>query len=208
LLSGEADISGLTATVFFDLPRWQFWSCTPALHRRWFVEDVYGGTLVYRRRVWEHLARYPKVSLGEDAVFLRQAILRGARLGRLPNDGEFIYLRHSNNSWSFACGQYLHPQGWQRVPEPNLPAEDRAFYSAQVPGVPSSLPEISLPSPGTIQPLVSCIMPTAHRRVFVPQAIRYFLRQDYPNRELIIADDGTDAIGDLLPSDSPFRTST
>ena len=27
-----------------------------------------------------------------------------------------------------------------------------------------------------VQPLVSCIMPTANRRRFVPQAIRYFLR--------------------------------
>jgi len=50
-------------------------------------------------------------------------------------------------------------------------------------------------------PLVSCIMPTYNRRRFVAQAIRYFLRQDYPNRELIIVDDGTDPIADLAPTD-------
>lgn len=50
-------------------------------------------------------------------------------------------------------------------------------------------------------PLVSCIMPTYNRRPFVPQAIQYFLRQDYPNRELIIVDDGTDPIADLVPAD-------
>ena len=49
------------------------------------------------------------------------------------------------------------------------------------------------------QPLVSCIMPTYNRREFLPHAIRYFLRQDYPNRELIIVDDGTDNIEDLVP---------
>ena len=43
----------------------------------------------------------------------------------------------------------------------------------------------------TSQPLVSCIMPTYNRREFVPLAIRYFLRQDYANKELIIIDDGT-----------------
>ncbi|HLP45097.1 MAG TPA: glycosyltransferase family A protein, partial [Candidatus Kapabacteria bacterium] len=37
------------------------------------------------------------------------------------------------------------------------------------------------------------------------QAIEYFLRQDYPNRELIILDDGTDAIGDLVPADPHIR---
>jgi ADP-heptose:LPS heptosyltransferase/glycosyltransferase involved in cell wall biosynthesis/SAM-dependent methyltransferase len=42
-------------------------------------------------------------------------------------------------------------------------------------------------------------MPTANRRRFLPQAIRYFMEQDYPNKELIIADDGEEAVGDLLP---------
>jgi glycosyltransferase involved in cell wall biosynthesis len=50
-------------------------------------------------------------------------------------------------------------------------------------------------------PLASCIMPTADRRGFIPQAIRHFLRQDYPNRELIILDDGTDSVADLIPHD-------
>ena len=54
-------------------------------------------------------------------------------------------------------------------------------------------------------PLVSCIMPTFNRRAFAGQAIEYFLRQDYPNRELIILDDGTDAIGDLVPADPRIR---
>ena len=52
-------------------------------------------------------------------------------------------------------------------------------------------------------PLVSCIMPTYNRRQFVPCAIRYFLRQEYEPKELIIIDDGTDAIEDLIP-DVPF----
>lgn len=49
------------------------------------------------------------------------------------------------------------------------------------------------------QPLVSCIMPTYNRRTFLPHAIRYFLRQDYPNKELIIIDDGSDSVEDLVP---------
>lgn len=54
-------------------------------------------------------------------------------------------------------------------------------------------------------PLVSCIMPTYNRRAFVPQAIYYFLRQDYPNKELIIVDDSTDEVGDLIPGDERIR---
>jgi glycosyltransferase involved in cell wall biosynthesis len=54
-------------------------------------------------------------------------------------------------------------------------------------------------------PRVSCIMPTRDRRRFVPLAIDYFLRQDYPNRELIVVDDGRERIADLLPADVRVR---
>jgi glycosyltransferase involved in cell wall biosynthesis len=49
--------------------------------------------------------------------------------------------------------------------------------------------------------LVSCLMPTKDRRQFVPGAIECFQRQTYPERELIILDDGEDSIADLIPRD-------
>src|SRR6266542_1006102 len=48
-------------------------------------------------------------------------------------------------------------------------------------------------------------MPTYNRRPFVPHAIEYFLRQNYENRELIVVDDGTDSISDLIPQDRRIR---
>lgn len=51
------------------------------------------------------------------------------------------------------------------------------------------------------QPLVSCIMPTANREKYVPYAIKYFLDQDYPNKELIIIDDGKYSVANLIPID-------
>jgi glycosyltransferase involved in cell wall biosynthesis len=53
--------------------------------------------------------------------------------------------------------------------------------------------------------LVTCIMPTADRRRFVPAAIRYFQRQDYPHRELLVVDDGADPVQDLIPADPRIR---
>ena len=52
---------------------------------------------------------------------------------------------------------------------------------------------------------VSCIMPTANRRRFLPAAIAQFLAQDYPARELIILDDGDDALDDLVPDHPALR---
>ena len=54
-------------------------------------------------------------------------------------------------------------------------------------------------------PLVTCAMPTADRRAFVPGAIDLFLRQDYLDAELLILDDGADAIGDLVPAHDRIR---
>ncbi|MBI3326603.1 MAG: glycosyltransferase [Nitrospinae bacterium] len=207
LLAGEAEISALQAGIFFDLPHWAFWRCTPDLHRRLFTEDAHGGTLVYRRYVWEQHARYPEISLAEDALFLRQAVHRGMRLHKQPGEDLFIYLRHGDNSWAFACGQFLDPSGWQRVGEPVLPPDDRAFYAARSPAAASSVPTRTPPALSTlpmrsgVSPLVSCIMPTYNRRAFVPQAIAYFLRQDYEPKELIVVDDGADSVADLMPRD-------
>ncbi len=57
----------------------------------------------------------------------------------------------------------------------------------------------------TAPPKVSCIMPTRDRRPFVGQSIRYFLRQDYPDAELVIVDDGVDPVADLVPDDPRIR---
>jgi Glycosyl transferase family 2/Bifunctional DNA primase/polymerase, N-terminal len=54
----------------------------------------------------------------------------------------------------------------------------------------------------TPSPLVSCIMPTTgDRRRFLPQAIKCFQRQTYPNSELVILCDGEDDVSDLIPAD-------
>lgn len=48
-------------------------------------------------------------------------------------------------------------------------------------------------------------MPTADRPQFVPKAIRYFLRQDYAKKELLIVDDGSESIENLIPDHPQIR---
>jgi len=235
LLANTADITGLETSCFFDLTRWQVWTCTPALHNRLFVGDVHGGTFVYWRKVWERLARYPSASLAEDASFLLDARRRGARLQKLPHANSFIYLRHGDNAWRFSLGSYLDPRGWKQANlNDYILADDLPFYAALSPAAPSLSSQALLieqtkaakeeitqqddtnrsqgvslvtpvdhrpPSTSHDVPLVSCIMPTYNRRAYVPQAIQYFLRQNYPNRELLILDDGSEPINDLVPAD-------
>jgi glycosyltransferase involved in cell wall biosynthesis len=195
LIDGRADVTGLRTPVFFEVEPWRFWAVDDALHRRLFVGDVHGGTLVFARRVWESMAQYPAASLAEDAAFLTRARARGARLARVEGDGLFAYMRHSGNAWRFACGEYLDPSGWRPVEEPALPPADRDFYASRS----------AAAGPAPAGPLVSCIMPTADRRQWVARSIEYFRRQDHPNRELIVVDDGADRVADLIPPDPRVR---
>lgn len=52
-----------------------------------------------------------------------------------------------------------------------------------------------------MNPLVTCVTPTANRRAHIPTAIKCFLNQDYDNLEMIILDNGTDRVADLIPND-------
>lgn len=54
-----------------------------------------------------------------------------------------------------------------------------------------------------MQPLVSCIMPTRFRRAFIPQAVECFQRQTWPNKELVVVDNG-ESIEDLIPTDALY----
>jgi len=49
-----------------------------------------------------------------------------------------------------------------------------------------------------MEPLVSCICITRDRRQFIAGAIDCFLSQKWPNKELIVIDDGDDLVGDLF----------
>lgn len=202
LLAGTADISGLCGTLFLSTAEGQCWQASTDLFARLFVENIHGGTLAYRRSVWEHLARYPDSSLREDADFLQAAIRKGARLGRVPGRELFIYVRHGDNSWQFRAGHYLDAAQWRRVPAPACLGADAAWYGVSAAANPPELPAIKVAADGV---LVSCIMPTAQRRSFAARAIGHFLRQDYRHKELIIVDDGDDPVQDLIPQGAPIR---
>jgi glycosyltransferase involved in cell wall biosynthesis len=119
ILAGEADLTGLAGDYVLELPRGDFWTTSPQLHRRMFVGDVHGGTLVYRSSLLDSGIRYPEINLAEDAALIRQASGRRHRLLRLANPGVFVYVRHGSNAWGeYAPGSFLDPAGWQRIAHP------------------------------------------------------------------------------------------
>jgi glycosyltransferase involved in cell wall biosynthesis len=119
LLAGEADLTGLENSCVLELPAGRFWRPLPDLHRRMFVGDVHGGTLVYWKRLRDEGLRYPPSNIAEDAALIQAAVRRGKRLIRVPNDGLFVYVRHGGNAWRFEAGHFLDPNGWEPISSPH-----------------------------------------------------------------------------------------
>jgi glycosyltransferase involved in cell wall biosynthesis len=124
LVEGCADITGLENAYVSVLPANDFWTITPNLHRRMFVGDVHGGTIVYRKVLFDRGLRYPEANLAEDAFLIQQALGRGHRLERLANEGSFVYVRHGRNVWQFETGRFLDATGWRRTHAPRVFSEE------------------------------------------------------------------------------------
>ena len=112
------DLTGLVGGSMLQMPNGEFWTTTPELHSKMFVGDIHGGTLVYRRALWQSGIRYPDVDLAEDATFIRRATAARKRIARIENAGLFVYLRHQRNTWQFASGRFLDPSAWRKTEAP------------------------------------------------------------------------------------------
>lgn len=139
-------------------------------------------TAVIRTTAWEQA--------GTDFHTAVANLLKDAKQKTvLGNEGMWIAIDHEHNT------------AGTPVADPPLPPADKAFYARYVrkvkPRRPARAPKRHR--------MVSCIMPTANRRAFLPHAIRLFQQQDYVPRELVILDDGDDPVGDLIPDDPSIR---
>lgn len=123
LLAGQADLSGLRATVVVDLRVPRFWGLSSALHQRMFVGDISGGTLMFRRSLFDLGLRYPAINLAEDAHLIREAQRAGQRLAKVSGEGLFVYVRHGRNTWRLELGRHLDAAGWEEgMPPPAFTA--------------------------------------------------------------------------------------
>jgi O-antigen biosynthesis protein len=131
ILRDGTDVTAFEDCTFLELAKWIFWRCNSRIFKRMFVGDVHGGTLVFRRSLFEAGMRYPDQSFGEDAYFLYQCNRKGAQISGVMSDSSFIYVRHGHSTWQFDCGTHLDPKGWVRVPEPSILLEDLQFLKSQ-----------------------------------------------------------------------------
>jgi glycosyltransferase involved in cell wall biosynthesis len=130
LLEGRFDLTALGSSPFFNLTTDEFWICDDRLLERIFPKGVISATLAFWKTLWGPQARFPHISLGEDADFLKILLGRGARLGKVQNEDLFIYIRHQSNTWQMGPGSFLDGSAWRKTKVPScLSKEDLKFYS-------------------------------------------------------------------------------
>lgn len=167
-----ADVCGSSIVWYLDRERRRAFSYCYRGTPPW----VGGNTLAYRRAAWAE-KRFADMQVGEDAHFVWR--FPPSRVADLRDPSLCIAALHSGNvSPKDTAGPFWSPENVERV---------QAAIDASPPASP--------PAPA---PLVSCIMPTYNRRRFIPLALARFHEQSHPNRELIVVDDGTDAIVDMV----------
>jgi glycosyltransferase involved in cell wall biosynthesis len=147
------------------------------------VAWVAGNTLAYRREAWAR-NRFADIQVGEDSQFVWR--LPAERVIDLRDPSLCVGSVHASNvSPKETRGPFWSTEPMDRIQQ------------LMMEGAPSS--------PPSAQPLLSCIMPTYNRRPFIPLALARFCEQSYANRELIVVDDGSDAIGDLVRDEPSVR---
>jgi len=121
---------------------------------------------------------FPDLQVGEDSHFICYG--GSKKICDLSSSVMFVGMVHAGNtSYKETTGSFWRPE---------FPAHIERLLGADLDAY-----RALLGSPNSERwPLISCIMPTYNRRPFLPLALRCFLDQDYPNKELIIVDDGED----------------
>lgn len=179
LLSEGVDICGSSRILHLNQLTHQAWEYKYKADRPW----VGGNTLAYRKQFWERNP-FPEIQIGEDSLFVWNSVIK--TISDLSDPSLCVATIHgANTSPKQAIGMFWTPQSIEVIR--SILKDDFYFYSSPTGS-----------GQGDAWPLISCIMPTYCRRPFVPLAVRSFVQQDYPNKELIVVDDGEDAIGDLL----------
>jgi glycosyltransferase involved in cell wall biosynthesis len=182
LLDRNVDLCGSSKVYYYQPDTGRAW-CYAYTGRG--AAWVAGNTLAYRTCLWAR-NKFPDIQVGEDLRFAWSTVSKAVY--DLADPALCVAMVHdTNTSPKLTGGAYWHPH--PSAPIHALLGDDLPSYLT---------PTATVASVADAPPLVSCIMPTFNRRAFIPLALQAFASQDYRQKELIVVDDGSDPIEDLV----------
>jgi glycosyltransferase involved in cell wall biosynthesis len=201
LLAAGADVAGSNPAVFCDAARGE----AAAVHRPDAAGFLCGVMSLCYRRSLGRRALFSKGGEGDELSFFR-ATRAARRIGAADEGNRVAFGPLPPGPYRYAypveAVQSLVGEGYSLYTR--APSKGPAVEPVAAPPLISE--EIYRPEPyASTGPMASCVIPTRDQPEFVQHAIDYFNRQDYPNRELIIIDDGARPLDHLIPADPRIR---
>jgi glycosyltransferase involved in cell wall biosynthesis len=182
LLESAADITGLSDLLFFEAASGRAWryAYPPGAERSW----VAGGTLCYRRAVWERHG-FPEIDVGEDTRFLWSG--RRLRIAPVEDNGIYVATMHAaNTSVKRPAGQRWTEIDGAAVER--LLGDDADAYRVAA-GGPAKQPDEH----------VTISVPYFRCRAHIRQCVESLLAQTHRDLTLVVVNDGDpDPPWDLL----------
>jgi len=172
----HAQVVGLQTLLFYDTIHRRAYEYRYTQPRFWLS----GSSLCYRKSFWASHP-FPDRDVGEDAHFVWSG--RGEKMLALAEHTFHVGVIHGKN----VSPKLTNQKSWTVIDVEIIKAIVGDDFS-------------NLQGPGAALPLVSCVMLTHDRRRIIPLAIESYQAQDYPATELIVVDDGADAVGDMIES--------
>jgi len=132
LIDGRADVVGFHVKVLASVPDPGFWKWSRKTLDKWERDSKPGfeaglpfhdGTAMWRSSLLNGLPE--SILQASQLDLMRWLRVRGARLKELPNDGTFVYVRHSRVGWDFDVRDLCDPvdcPAW-------IPKEMLAFWA-------------------------------------------------------------------------------
>jgi mannosyltransferase OCH1-like enzyme/glycosyltransferase involved in cell wall biosynthesis len=170
-----------------------WWPHQQRLAQSW--RRTWEGSIVCRQEIFP---TYPSYQRGEDTELVESLMAR-YRVAALNRPELYLYCYHESNTygaahfehnWHVAQSQFEHEDyiNMMQQLELRLPIHSylQSLRSISMNNEVEILDSETIPT----KPLVSCLMVTKNRDQLARSAIECFLNQTYPDKELIIIDDG------------------
>ncbi len=176
--NSRVQLAGTSCLYFVDLQKDDIWLYSYLGTAGTWVS---GNSMMYRKDFWQR-HRFENIRIGEDSRFCLRA---NGSIHDMKDPMLGIATIHDGNT----SKRQTASRAWRKVDSDAVRIQLDQHFAREV----NASEKVSVS-----KPLVSCIMPTYNRRAFIPMALDNFLSQDYPVKELIVVDDGTENVADLF----------
>jgi len=93
---GRAQVTAFPDSWAFDMKSGEWWRSRNN-NRYWFHD----ASLVFDRQALQPGVDFGRRYAGEGLYFMHRALKSGMELAVVENQGDFVYMRHGNNTWRF-----------------------------------------------------------------------------------------------------------